>query len=401
MKTTTGYLRPVGLIAGLLLIVLGVSSLQAQPVQRRGFSVKITEPANQEFVYGKTRIAADVEIDAIQDLDRVEFVVGDKVVFIDREAPCECIHDFGEESKSHVIRAVAHHVEELTVEDAIITRKVTFSAFEQVNRVILWVTVTDKDDNLITDLTQEQFRVYEDGDPQKIIDFYPEDRKITMAILVDTSGSMLDKMSEVHKASASFVETLRPEDQALVIDFDDKVFLIQDLTNDHKELQTAITSTKPMGQTSIYDALHASYRKIGKIDGRKAIILLSDGEDTSSLFSFDRVLEEAKGNNTMIYTIGLGSRIDRGVLKRFASFTGGRAFFVEDASELAEVYARIAAELRTQYYLTYSTDNDEWDGRWIKIKVDAPDTDLRIRARRGYFAVRSPGKGGGSGSTGP
>ncbi len=366
--------------------------------RRRGFSISITEPANQEVVFLKTKIAAEVKIERPEDLDRVEFLVGDDVIFIDREAPFECQHDFGEASKSWIVRAVAYHREGISVSDAIITRRINFSAFERVNRVILWLTATDKQGNLITDLAREQFNVFEDGVAQQIIDFYPEDRPITMAILLDTSGSMRGKMEQVHQAAGEFVKTLRPDDRALVIDFDDKVFLIQELTGSHEALEEAISSTEPIGATSLYDALHASYRKIGKLEGRKAIVLLSDGEDTSSQFGYARVLEEAKGNNAIIYAIGLGGGPGGGprknVLREFSETTGGRAFFVKEAAELAGVYQRIAAELRTQYYLTYSTANEVWDGRWIKIRVEGNVPGMEIRARRGYFAVRAPGQGG-------
>jgi Ca-activated chloride channel family protein len=385
MKNLEAWKRTTLLAVVLAAAFLPVLSQDAS--QRRGFSIAITEPANQDIVLGKTRIVAEVKIASVEDVERVEFFVGDELVFVDREAPYECFHDFGEESKSWIVRAVAHHLEEISVSDAIVTRKVSFAYLEEVNRVILWATVTDRKDNLITGLTKDDFTVQEDGKAQRIIEFYPEDRPITMAILLDTSGSMREKMKEVHAAAGAFVETLRPEDRALVIDFDDKVFLIQDLTSDHEPLREAITSTKALGATSIYDALHAAFRKLEGIKGRKAIVLLSDGDDTSSQFGFERVLEEAKGNNVIIYGIGLGGG-DRRVLKEFPEVTGGRAFFVGKASQLAGVYERIALELRRQYYLTYSTTNDVWDGRWVKVRVEAKDPAYKVRARRGFFAVQ-------------
>jgi VWFA-related protein len=360
--------------------------------QRRGFSVEITEPENLQVVFGKTKLAAAVEADRPDMVDRVEFIVGDEVVFVDREAPYECFHDFGEEKRSFVVRAVAWHKEGVSVSDAIITRKLAFSTVEEVNRVILWLTATSKKEGkLVTDLTRDDFRLYENDEEQRIIDFYAEDRPITLAILIDTSGSMQGKIEEVHRAAGAFVDTLRPEDQALIIDFDDRVFLIQDLTSDHDALKEAITSTEPIGGTALYDALHAAYRKIGTIEGRKAIVLLSDGEDTASQASLKRVLHEAQTNNTMIFSIGLGiegGAPRRDVLKDFSESTGGRYFHVGKAGKLDETYERIADELRHQYYLTYSTTNEEWDGHWIKLRVESERPDIKIRARRGYFAVR-------------
>lgn len=368
----------------------GLRGQDSQP--RKGFSVKILEPANQEIVFGKTRLAAEVTIADPKLIDRVEFIVGDEVIFVDHEPPYECFHDFGEESRSWVVRVVAHHVEGVSVSDASITRKLRFATIERVNRVILWVSATDKRDEFVTDLTKDDFEVSENKEPQKVLDFFHEDRPITMAIVIDTSGSMQDKIHDVHRAAGAFVETLREDDRALIIDFDDNVFLIQDLTSDHDLLKTAIESTEPIGATAIYDALHASYRKIGSIEGRKAIVILSDGEDTSSQFSFQRVLEEAKSNNTLIYSIALGGGTfgaRKDVLKEFAEVTGGRFFVVKNPEDLSETYERIAEELRKQYYLTYSTTNADWDGRWIKLDVESTRPGVKIRARRGYFAVRA------------
>ena len=394
MNVSSTWTRRSG---GLALAVLCLTlALEAQtPSSRPGFSIEIKEPENQSVVVGKTKIVAEVKIGQPELVDRVEFLVGDDVIFVDHEPPYEAFHDFGEESKSWVVRAVAYHRENVTVSDAVITRRPVFTFVEQVNRVVLWVSARDKQGNFITDLKRDEFKVYEDGAEQQILNFYREDRPITMGILLDSSGSMHEKLKQVHQAASSFVDTLRPEDRAMLIDFDDKVFLVEDLTSDHDTLKRAIMSTEAIGGTAIYDVLHATYRKIGTFDGRKAIVLLSDGEDTASQFSFKRVFEEAKSNSALIFAIGLGgggSGPRKSVLKEFSEFTGGRAFFVKKADELAEVYARIAEELRAQFFIAYSTTNDQWDGRWIKIKVESPRSDLKLRARRGYFAVR---KGGG------
>lgn len=386
-----------------IVVALAAWSATAQDIERRkGFEVSIVEPENQTLVFGKTRIAADVRIDRADLIDRVEFRVGDETIFVDSEPPFETFHDFGEDAKSHVIRAIAHHVEGITVSDAVITRKANFIQVERVNRVVLWVTAYDKKGNLVKDLTRDDFTVLENGKEMNVLEFTREERPINLAMLIDTSGSMLDKIDAVHDAAGDFVDTLRDIDRALVIDFDDNVFLIQDLTDDREALRAALSSTEPIGATSLYDALHAAYRKVGAIEGRKAIVLLSDGEDTSSQFGYKRVLEEAKLNNALIYSIGVGGSLGTAtqVLDNFSEFTGGRAFFVKRADQLAEAYQRIADELGNQYYLTYSTDNQSFDGRWMKLQVESSRKDVEIRARRGYFAVKSAAVTGGS-STSP
>ena len=373
----------------LLVAMLALPALGQDAQRRRGFSVSITEPENQGVVFGKTKVAAEVKIGDPELITKVEFLVGDKTIFVDKEPPYEVMHDFGEESRSWVVRVVAHHDEGITVSDAVITRKLPFLDIERVNRVILWVTAFDRDGNLVKDLTKDDFEIREDGKAVEVLDFHHEERPINLSLVLDTSGSMSEqnRLDLVHDAAGDFVKTIRPIDQAMVIDFDDNVFMIQGLTNDTEELASAIESTQPLGGTAIYDALHAAYRKIGKIEGRKAILLLSDGEDTSSFFGYRCVLEEAKANNALIYTIGLGGA-SRAVMKSFAENTGGNSFFVKDPEKLGAAYQRIADELGNQYFLTYSTLNESWDGRWIKLKVESKRDGVTVRARKGYFAVR-------------
>jgi VWFA-related protein len=270
-----------------------------------------------------------------------------------------------------------------------VTRKLTISFVEEVNRVILWATVTTKKDQFVTGLEKEDFRVFEQGVEQEVVEFYAEDRPISLALLLDSSGSMKETIKELHLAAGAFVETLTDQDRALVIDFDDSVFLLQELTSDKAALREAVSSTEPLGGTAIHDALHAAYRKLRGLDGRKAIILISDGEDTHSRTPYPRVLEEAKSEGILVYTIGLGPGTKRSALKDLADATGGRSFFVGKAEELTETYKAIADELRKQYYVTYSSRNTVFDGRYIEIRVAMRNPDWDVRSRRGYFAVRA------------
>ena len=147
--------RPIAVAAVLPAMMLAGWILAQDSQPRRGFSIAIIEPKNQELIVGKTKISAKVKIDDPDLLDRVEFVIGDEVIFVDREPPFECFYDFGEESRSWIVRAIAYHVEDVTVSDSVISRKLPFMQIERVNRVILWVTAKDKDGNLVTDLARE------------------------------------------------------------------------------------------------------------------------------------------------------------------------------------------------------------------------------------------------------
>jgi VWFA-related protein len=379
----------LALLAAFVIIIDGHPSYAQDIFERKGFSIAIKQPESGAFLFGKIKIRAEVRIDDLSFLDRVEFYVGKKLIFVDRESPFQTFYDFGTDSKSWVIRAIAYHKEEISVSDFVITRKLDVHYTEFVNRVILTATVADEKGRRIKDLSREDFIVYEDGVPQQVIDFYLENRPIRLALLIDTSGSMQEEIKEVQKAAVSFAETLADQDQALVVDFDERVFLIQDLTSDHKLLKEAINSTIPIGGTAIHDALHASLRILNKIEGRKAIILLSDGEDTESFVSYKEILKEVKASDATIYSIGLGAA-DRSVLKELSQETGGAYYFPSSASKLGTVYEDIADELRAQYYLTYASANQVWDGRWIKVKVDAKNKDYEVRTKKGFFAVKRP-----------
>ena len=361
---------------------------------RKGFAIRITNPQRDDFRFGRSEIDAEVTAADPSLIEKVEFYVDDKLVFIDTEAPYQCVFDFGTEPRSWVIRAVAYHKEGVTVSDTAILRKVVLNYAVQVDRVILYAAAKSKkgDHLAANDLKKEDLLLEEDGVKQAIIDFYIEKRPVTLAVILDSSGSMQPSMDTVHAAASRFVENLGPEDRSLVIDFDEKVYLLQDVTADKALLRNAISSTSALGGTALYDALYASYRKLRGIDGRKAIILLTDGDDTASKFSFRRVLDQAKISDVIIFPIGLGTSVMdielRRILKSLAEETGGRAYFPDKVQELDGVYDEIASELKNQYYITYEPKNDNWDGRWRKIKLTAAGRDLDIRTRSGYYAVR-------------
>jgi Ca-activated chloride channel family protein len=364
---------------------------------RRGFAVQITNPARNDFRFGKSDIEAEVQASDPRVVEKVEFFVDDRLIYIDTEPPYRCSFDFGADPRSWVIRAVATHREGVKVEDTVILKRVVLNYAVQVNRVIVYATAIDKKkERFYRDLQKDQVILKEDGKRQSLVDFYIETRPITLAVILDSSGSMQGAIDKVHNAASKFVSTLGAEDRAMVIDFNDQVFLLQDTTTDKDALKSAITSTAALGDTALYDALYASFRRLRGIQGRKAIILLSDGEDTSSKFSYKRVLDEAKLADIIIYSIGLGtSALDidlRRVLKTLSEETGGRAYFPDKVEELEGVYDAIAEELKNQYYITYEPTNTVWDGRWRRIEVGiAPGIEVEMRARKGYYGVRKPG----------
>src|SRR5687767_8716831 len=238
--------------------------------------------------------------------------------------------------------------------------------------VSLNVTVIDGDNRYIIDLEQPDFSVFEDGVKQDIVFFTRRPQPIALSLLLDSSASMKDKLETLQMAATNFVRKIKPNDLAQVIDFDSRVSIRQPFTSNQGELEGAIREAVSGGSTSLHNAIYISLKELGKIRAqneedvrRQALIVFSDGEDTSSLVSFEEVLDLAKRSETSIYTIALrgndsstrGFREAEFILRQLAQETGGRSFFPQKVDDLNSVYGQIADELASQYTVGYSSKN--------------------------------------------
>jgi VWFA-related protein len=271
-----------------------------------------------------------------------------------------------------------------------------------VDVVSLNVTVVDGQNRYVTDLKEQDFVVLEDGARQELLFFNRSSLPIALSILIDTSASMENRIQTAQDAAIGFVRKLRANDLAQIVDFDSRVEILQDFTSNQAGLERAIRSTAAGGSTSLHNALYISLRGLAKIKAksaeevrRQAIIVLSDGEDTSSLVPYEEVLDLAKRSETSIYTIGLqskdapqtkGFREAEFVLRQFAQETGGRAFFPSRVEDLRDVYGQIADELSSQYSLGYASKNSKRDGAWRRIQVQILRPQAIPRTKRGYYA---------------
>jgi len=273
-----------------------------------------------------------------------------------------------------------------------------------VELVSLNVIVTEGGGKYVTDLAQEDFNIFEDGVKQDVTFFNKSNLPIALALLLDTSASMDVKLSTAQAAAIGFAKRLRPQDLAEVIDFDSRVVVLQTFTNSASEIESAIHKTVAGGSTSLYNAIYIALKDLKKavaknVDEirRQAIVVLSDGEDTSSLLPFEEVLDLSKRSETAIYAIGLrspenGSLQSKGfreaefVLRQLAQETGGRAFFPNQINELSGVYGQISDELSSQYTVGYTPRNPKRDGSWrrVIVRVNRPNT--TARTKQGYFA---------------
>ena len=294
-------------------------------------------------------------------------------------------------------------------------------------------TALDKQNRFITTLRQEDIRVFEDGVPQELFTFQREtDRPLALALLIDVSESEQRTLPAEKAAARSFIETViqSRKDQAAVIPFTGSAFLEQPLTRDVLGIYRALervevampaylgsgralsgivtgpgTKRAPReGSTAIWDAIALTASQVLTQSGalgqsrRRAIILLTDGQDTSSVLEIDQAIDRALAAETVIYAIGIGDSkyqgIDRGSLRTVAERTGGRAFFPKKEEDLREVFREIERELRTQYLIAYSSSNKKRDGAYRQMRIDVVNPELKkdrvtLRHRPGYFAKAS------------
>lgn len=271
-----------------------------------------------------------------------------------------------------------------------------------IDLVSLNVTVTGPANKYVTDLERGDFEIYEDGVRQDVTYFTKGQLPIALALLMDTSASMEEKLPIAQEAAAGFARRLREKDTAEVIDFDSRVDILQTFTNVGADLERAIRQTTAGGSTSLYNAIYISLKELKKHQvrsteeiTRQAIVVLSDGEDTSSLVTFEEVLDLAKRSETAIYSVGLRAReigASRGfkeadfVLRQLAQETGGKAFFPTEVRELPSIYTQIADELASQYTLGYTSKNGRRDGQWRRVVVRVLRKDATARTKQGYFA---------------
>lgn len=274
-----------------------------------------------------------------------------------------------------------------------------------VDVVSLNVTVTDSSGRYVTDVDRGEFTVFEDGVQQELTFFTKTRLPIALALLIDTSASMEEKLATAQEAAIGFVRQLRQDDLGTVIDFDSRVDIRQPFTNDKAALEAAVRSTSAGGSTSLHNAIYISLKELKKVIARapddvrrEAIVVLSDGEDTSSLVTFEEVLDLAKRSETAIYAIGLRGRESSArpgfqeaefVLRQLAQETGGRPFFPTQAADLAGIYSRIAEELASQYSIGYSSKNPRRDGMWRRVIVRVGRPNVSARAKQGYYAPTS------------
>jgi VWFA-related protein len=280
-----------------------------------------------------------------------------------------------------------------------------------VNLVVLHATVLDRKGHMVNDLGQTDFRVLEDGVAQKLSVFSHADIPVTMGIVIDDSGSMKDKRESVNAAAVTFVKTSNPQDQVFVVNFNDVYYLDTpgDFASNIEDLKSALDKIDSRGGTALRDAIMASldHLKLGNRD-KKVLLVITDGEDNASRYTFDELMAQAQKSNAVIYTVGLLGSEDAGgglfkirggeakraakVLEKIAEATGGVPYFPKSLDEVESTCRQIARDIRNQYTLAYYPVNAKKDGTFRNVRVEAflpgSKAKLAVRTRPGYYAQK-------------
>jgi Ca-activated chloride channel homolog len=266
--------------------------------------------------------------------------------------------------------------------------------------VVLNATIRDAQNKPISGLTQKDFKIFEDGEPQQIISFESQEAPFAAVILFDTSGSMEERISIARSAAINFLDGLRGDDVAAIYRFDSKTDLVQDFS-DSRDISDKIFDLKARGMTVLNDAIIKATSELDKRpEKRKAIIILSDGEDTFSRASADKALKAALAANITLYSVDMSTisfsgsqrRQNQGVLRNFAQKTGGVFISTENGVALRDALKGIVDELQIQYTIAYEPPKVKHDGKWHALDLRVARPNLVIRTRQGYNAPRDKSK---------
>lgn len=354
------------------------------------FSVRLVEPQPGKTYRQSVRAQAEVDVPEGESLERVEFYLNENLLATLYQAPFAQPILLPEAAGVTYVRTVAYLEGGSTSEDVVLINAPDSERVD-VDLVELYTTVVDRRGRPVEGLAKEDFRVLEDGAEQQVRRFeLVKDLPIYAGVLLDTSASMTSDLPDAVRGALSFFETIiTPKDRAAVITFNDKPTLAARFTSNPQVLAGGLANVVAEGNTSLYDTLIYAFYYFGGIRGRRAIVLLSDGRDEGSRYSYDDALDYARRSGVTIYAVGINLLTNdtdvRLKLQRLAEETGGRTFFVQRAGELSGVYKAIEEELRTQYLLAYESSQAGKGEKFRTVEVKVSRPGLDAKTLRGYY----------------
>jgi VWFA-related protein len=385
-----------------LAVVAGLFALAAA----EGVKFEFVTPKHQQTVLGESRIELGVSVPAPLVPSKIEIRVDGAPLATLTAPPWSAVWDAGMIGQAHTLEAVLYLSDGTEIRRSIRTSALRVNYVEEVALVNLYAVVRNAAGDYVTDLGEEDFAIVENGRPQKIDRFTTEHKPLRVALVLDNSLSMQkeDRLKHAQDAALSFLDVLTEGDEGMVVAFSDEVVVKQEATAAREDLERAILSVVPVGGTALYDAVWKTSRQLERLDGRRVMVLLSDGRDEAksglepgSLHTLNEALDRALRDEVIIFSIGTGNNLDsqpdfygrtslQAILQEMADKTGGRAYFARGATRLKKAFEEVADDLRHMYSLAYVSDDARHDGTWRAVKLTTDDPKLLVYTREGYFA---------------
>jgi Ca-activated chloride channel family protein len=351
------------------------------------FRIRLTEPQRGKSYKESLLAQAQPEVPDGETLERVEYFLNDTKIATLFQPPWSQPIVLPKGEALSYVRAVAYLADGNSTEDLVFVNAPDDVAQVNVDLVELYTTVVDRSGHPVLGLAQKAFAVAEDGVKQEIVRFERvDDLPIHTAVVLDVSASMEKNLDQARQAALQFLQaTVRPKDRAAVVTFNDHPSMAVKFTKEVGDLAGGLAGLKAERGTALYDTIVFSLYYFNGIKGQRAILLLSDGKDESSRFTYDETLEYARRAGVAIYSIGLGDDVDRKKLDKLSEETGARAYFVRGAGELPAIYSAIEQELRSKYLIAYQSSNNgnETAFRTVELKVAQPGAEAKTI--RGYY----------------
>ena len=370
-------------VAVAALFLSGFATQTSAPV------IRFVTPSEGTYVVGPIRIVAQIDPPgATSEVTLVTFFADGHQICTVRRPPFECEWHAGERIEEHALRVVAVLRNGTRLSHTAHTRGLTVTEDVDVDVVQVTAVVTDGDGRFVRGLKREDFRVFDDGQPQPITHFAAENIPLELVAALDVSSSMRVSIATVKAAAKRFLTEVSPSDQVTVLAFNESIFTPVRRATDPAMRVAAVDRLDAWGGTALYDAIIRAIEILGRQSGRRAIVLFSDGDDQSSHATLDAALRTTEGSDATIYAIGLGRAVKapalQQLLDRIASISGGRAFFTDDVARLDGVFGEILEDLRHQYLLSYAAPDGRRDDEWHTIKVEVSGGRNAARGRQGY-----------------
>lgn len=347
--------------------------------------VRLIAPKPDDLPAGETLLEAVGE--GLLPGDEIDFFVDGRKLGTAKAAPWRFSWQAGDSVRTHEVTAVLMRSGREAGSARVRTRYAGFTSSARVRAVAIAPIVTDKRGHHVPGLSQNDFLVLDDGHPQEIETFDATDSLLSAILVLDISGSMVPKLDDARRAAHAFVDAVKPTDELGLYTFNSSIVGSVDLTKDRALLHAAIDDTRPEGETALYDVAAAALRRLKPLRHRKAVVLVTDGEDNRSRLSVHQVIEMARASDVSIFSVAQGVEESKTLmvfLNRLADETGGQSFFIRSIKKLPDAFQKILTDLKSQYFLTYTPKTGLKPRTWHQIEVRVKRPGLLVRAKKEY-----------------